>query len=338
MAESAQAPKLVYLVTGGCGFLGEHVVRMLLEREPKLRELRIFDLHLSPWLEELKTGPVQVTAIQGDVTQAHEVAAAVAGAHVVIHTASLVDVFGRASPKTIHEVNVQGTMNVIEACVQAGTQFLVYTSSMEVVGPNFKGHPFYRGNEDTPYEAAHTHPYPCSKAFAERLVLEANGRKGLRLGGRLFRTIPASVEHGRVYVGNVAWMHVLVARELPPRAPLMGGQVYFCYDKSPYKSYEDFNMEFLGPCGLRLVGTRPLLPYWLLFILATLNALLQYLLRPLLLYAPLLNPYTLAVANTTFTVSTNKAQRHFGYEPLFSWEDSRRRTIRWVQAIKGSVQ
>uniref|UniRef100_A0A8D2I2D0 3 beta-hydroxysteroid dehydrogenase type 7 n=3 Tax=Urocitellus parryii TaxID=9999 RepID=A0A8D2I2D0_UROPR len=369
MAESAQAPKLVYLVTGGCGFLGEHVVRMLLEREPRLRELRIFDLHLSPWIEELKTGPVQVTAIQGDVTQAQEVAAAVAGAHVVIHTAGLVDVFGRASPETIHKVNVRGTQNVIEACVQTGTQFLVYTSSMEVVGPNIKGHPFYRGNEDTPYEAVHKHPYPCSKALAERLVLEANGRKvrgglplvtcalrptgiygeghqimrdfyrqGLRLGGRLFRAIPASVEHGRVYVGNVAWMHVLVARELEQRAALIGGQVYFCYDKSPYKSYEDFNMEFLGPCGLRLVGTRPLLPYWLLVLLAALNALLQWLLRPLLLYAPLLNPYTLAVANTTFTVSTNKAQRHFGYEPLFSWEDSRTRTILWVQAMEGTAQ
>lgn len=49
-----------------------------------------------------------MTAIQGDVTQAHEVAAAVAGTHVVIHTAGLVDVFGKASPETIHEVNVQG--------------------------------------------------------------------------------------------------------------------------------------------------------------------------------------------------------------------------------------
>lgn len=56
MADSAQAQKLVYLVTGGCGFLGEHVVRMLLQREPRLRELRIFDLQLGPWLEELKTG------------------------------------------------------------------------------------------------------------------------------------------------------------------------------------------------------------------------------------------------------------------------------------------
>ncbi|XP_012587311.1 PREDICTED: 3 beta-hydroxysteroid dehydrogenase type 7 isoform X1 [Condylura cristata] len=367
MAGPAEAQKLVYLVTGGCGFLGEHVVRMLLQQEPQLCELRVFDLHLSPWLEELKTGPVQVTAIQGDVTQAHEVAAAVAGAHVVIHTAGLVDVFGRASPETIHEVNVQGTQNVIEACVQSGTRYLVYTSSMEALGPNAKGHPFYRGNEDTPYEVVHKHPYPCSKALAEKLVLEANGRKvcgglplvtcalrptgiygeghqimrdfyhqGLRLGGRLFRAIPASVEHGRVYVGNVAWMHVLAARELRQQAALLGGQVYFCYDQSPYLSYEDFNMEFLGPCGVRLVGTHPLLPYWVLLILAVFNALLQWLLRPLLLYAPLLNPYTLAMANTTFTVSTNKAQRHFGYKPLFSWEESRTRTIHWVQAMESA--
>ncbi|XP_006896663.1 PREDICTED: 3 beta-hydroxysteroid dehydrogenase type 7 [Elephantulus edwardii] len=366
MAGGTQARELVYLVTGGCGFLGEHVVQMLLQREPRLAELRVFDLHLSPWLEELKTGPVQVTAIQGDVTQAHEVEAAVAGAHVVIHTAGLVDVFGRSSPETIHEVNVQGTQNVIDACVRNGTRFLVYTSSMEVVGPNTKGHPFYRGNEDTSYEVIHSHPYPSSKALAERLVLEANGvkvqgglplvtcalrptgiygeghqimrdfyRQGLRLGGRLFRAVPASVEHGRVYVGNVAWMHVLAAQELQQKEALMGRQVYFCYDESPYKSYEDFNMEFLGPCGLKLVGTRPLVPYCLLVFLATLNALLQWLLRPLMLYAPLLNPYTLAVANTTFTVSTNKAQRHFGYEPLFSWEDSRSRTIRWVQATEG---
>lgn len=39
---------LVYVVTGGCGFLGSHLVQLLLEREPELRELRVFDLHLDP--------------------------------------------------------------------------------------------------------------------------------------------------------------------------------------------------------------------------------------------------------------------------------------------------
>ena len=43
------------------------------------------------------------------------------------------------------------------------------------------------------------------------------------------------------------------------------------------------------------------------------------------------------MANTTFTVSTDKARRHFGYEPLFSWEESRTRTIRWVQTVEGSA-
>lgn len=59
-----------------------------------------------------------MTAIQGDVTQAHEVAAAVAGSHVVIHTAGLVDVFGKASPETIHKVNVLG--EVLPTCSSAG--------------------------------------------------------------------------------------------------------------------------------------------------------------------------------------------------------------------------
>ena len=45
-------PGLVFVVTGGCGFLGRHLVRLLLEEEPDLRELRVFDLHLDPDLPD----------------------------------------------------------------------------------------------------------------------------------------------------------------------------------------------------------------------------------------------------------------------------------------------
>uniref|UniRef100_A0A8C8AE81 3-beta hydroxysteroid dehydrogenase/isomerase domain-containing protein n=1 Tax=Otus sunia TaxID=257818 RepID=A0A8C8AE81_9STRI len=39
---------LVLVVTGGCGFLGSHLVQLLLEQEPELRELRVFDLRIDP--------------------------------------------------------------------------------------------------------------------------------------------------------------------------------------------------------------------------------------------------------------------------------------------------
>lgn len=46
----------VYLVTGGCGFLGSHLVRMLVERSPNVAEVRVFDLQLDPALGQLGTG------------------------------------------------------------------------------------------------------------------------------------------------------------------------------------------------------------------------------------------------------------------------------------------
>ncbi|XP_074991466.1 3 beta-hydroxysteroid dehydrogenase type 7 isoform X2 [Calonectris borealis] len=167
---------LVYVVTGGCGFLGSHLVQLLLEQEPELRELRVFDLRIDPRVvPPSHGGRVRVRLVEGDVGDAGAVGRVLAGADAVLHAASLVDVWGRASPEAIARVNVQGTKNVIAGCRAQGVRCLVYTSSMEVVGPNTRGDPFLRGDEDSPYPVRHTEPYPLSKAQAERLVLEANG-------------------------------------------------------------------------------------------------------------------------------------------------------------------
>ncbi|XP_066433060.1 3 beta-hydroxysteroid dehydrogenase type 7 isoform X3 [Eleutherodactylus coqui] len=359
----------VYVVTGGCGFLGSHLVRMLVERSSNVSEIRVFDLHLDEALRTLSNDNVKVRLIQGDISSLEDVRAALTGGHLVIHTASLVDVWGRVPASKVTSVNVTGTENVLRVCEEEGIQYLVYTSSMEVVGPNLHGDPFYRGNEDTEYTVCHNHPYPLSKSKAEKMVLEANGKEihggktlytcslrptgiygeghelmrqfyqqGLRTGRRVFRAISASTEHGRVYVGNVAWMHLLAAHELQTRPSVLGGQVYFCYDHSPYESYEDFNMEFLSACGFRMIGSRPLVPYFMLYLLALFNSILQWLLRSFCNYTPVLNPYTLAVASTTFTVQTDKAERHFGYKPLFNWEESKRHTIAWVRSFEERVK
>lgn len=357
---SNEKPKLTYVITGGCGFLGQHMLRVLLEKEENIKEIRLFDKHVCATLQSHSTEHVKVVLVQGDITDYGNVRDALQGADLVIHAASLVDVWYRVPEKAIYAVNVQGTENVINACVETGIQYLIYTSSMEVVGPNIKGDAFIRGNEDTPYNVFHEMAYPRSKAKAEKMVLEANGTKvkggatlytcslrptgiygeqhqlmkefytnGVRTGGWVIRGVPPETEHGRVYAGNVAWMHLLAARALREHPHKLGGEFYFCYDDSPYKSYEDFNMQFLSAFNFRTIHVS----VWVLWFIACMNDLLHWLLKPLYNYTPLLNSYTLAVARTSFTVSTDKALRHFQYKPLYSWEECMARTQSWVNTF-----
>ncbi|XP_041038129.1 3 beta-hydroxysteroid dehydrogenase type 7-like, partial [Carcharodon carcharias] len=132
---------------------------------------------------------------------------------------------------------------------------------------------------------------------------------------------------------NVAWMHLLAARALQEKPGTLGGQVYFCYDDSPYLSYEDFDLVFLGPAGFRMLGRRPLLPYFVLYLLALSSELLQWLLQPLGFFYPSLNRCTLQKVTTAFTVQTDKAARHFGYRPLVPWAESSARTTGWVREL-----
>ncbi|XP_067881893.1 3 beta-hydroxysteroid dehydrogenase type 7-like isoform X3 [Heterodontus francisci] len=364
-AEMSGTAGQVYLVTGGCGFLGKHLVRMLAESGEGVSEIRAFDLRPDREIETLSTDSVTVTMVQGDLTDREQLFRASEGVDVIIHVAGIVDVFGRLPEATLEKVNVEGTRYVIEACVRNGIQSCVFTSSMEVVGPNIKGQPFYRGNEETSYNTFHSNAYARSKAKAEELILKANGmevtggktlhtcvlrpvgiygescpllrmfyeRAGGR-GGRLFRFAPGTVQIGRVYVGNVAWMHLLAARSLQEKPGVLGGQAYYCYDDSPDKSHLDFTMELLGPCGVRLVGQeRPVLPFALVYMLACLAELIQYILRPFYTFNLFLNRSILTLTTSTFTVQTDKAARHFGYRPLFSWDEARGRTVRWLQSL-----
>ncbi|XP_016404859.1 3 beta-hydroxysteroid dehydrogenase type 7-like isoform X2 [Sinocyclocheilus rhinocerous] len=321
---SNEKSKLTYVITGGCGFLGQHLLRVLLEKEENIKEIRLFDKNVYPSLRSHSTEHLKVVGVQGDITDYGSVRDAFQGADLVFHAASLVDVWYKVPEKAIYAVNVQGTENVINACVEIGIQYLIYTSSMEVVGPNVKGDTFIRGNEDTPYNIFHEMPYPKTKAAAEKMVLEANGTKvkggntlytcslrptgiygeqhqlmkdfylnGVRTGGWVIKGVPRNTEHGRVYAGNVAWMHLLAARAL--------------------REHPD--------------------PVWVLWFIAWMNDLIRWLLKPFYNYTPLLNGYTLAVACTSFTVRTDKAFHHFQYRPLYSWEECLARTQSWVNTF-----
>ncbi|XP_048450680.1 3 beta-hydroxysteroid dehydrogenase type 7-like, partial [Rhincodon typus] len=155
--------------------------------------------------------------------------------------------------------------------------------------------------------------------------LEIFGRRRLRLAGK-------EVEHGRVYVGTRPLLpHLPGTRERPE---VVGGEAYFCYDDSPSLSYEEFDMQFLGGCGFRMVGVgEDPLPSFVLYLLAYLSQWVFWILKPLLGFWKFLNVYALHMITTSFTVSTDKAGRHFGYSPIFSWVESHNRTLSWVHQL-----
>ena len=113
----------VTLVTGGGGFLGQAIVRMLVARGDRVRSLsRRFYPSLAP---------LGIEQIQGDIADPQAVDQACAGVELVIHAAARAGVWGPYAD--FHRPNVVGTQNVISACRRRGVKRLVYTSSPSVV-------------------------------------------------------------------------------------------------------------------------------------------------------------------------------------------------------------
>jgi sterol-4alpha-carboxylate 3-dehydrogenase (decarboxylating) len=94
----------------------------------------------------------------------------------VIHTISPISTRHRDDLGIFHAVNVAGTKNVIDACLESNVRKLIYVGSCGVV---FDGHTIANGKETLPYPKKHLDPYTESRALAEEATLKANGSNGL---------------------------------------------------------------------------------------------------------------------------------------------------------------
>ena len=126
--------KDMYLVTGGAGFIGSHIVKFILEKGADVRVLDNFSTGRRENLEGLIS---DIELIEGDVRDREIVARAVSGCAYVLHQAALPSVVRSIEdPVTVHDINVTGTVNLLLAARDAGARRFVFASSSSVYGRN----------------------------------------------------------------------------------------------------------------------------------------------------------------------------------------------------------
>uniref|UniRef100_A0A8C8CSV7 3-beta hydroxysteroid dehydrogenase/isomerase domain-containing protein n=1 Tax=Oncorhynchus tshawytscha TaxID=74940 RepID=A0A8C8CSV7_ONCTS len=152
-------------------------------------------------LEEVR-GDIVVSVFEGDIRDSELLRTACKGASEVYHTASLIDV-------------------IEKTYVQESMESFIYTSSIEVAGPNANGDPIINGDENT--------PYTCSIKFS--LLQDQKGR--------MYCTVPPTRRPPAPALQDPQW-----------RGPIRGNFSYISDDTPPI-SYFDFNRVVLSPLGFR---------------------------------------------------------------------------------------
>ncbi|EDO48345.1 predicted protein [Nematostella vectensis] len=327
------------VVTGGAGYFGSRLGYALSE---KGAEVTLFDIREPRHSKGL-------TFVKGDVSNKEHVRAVVKGADYVFHSASY-GMSGREqlNKELIEKVNIQGTQNIIEACIQLSVAHLVYTSTYNVI---FGSNEIHEGDEALPYLPLdeHTDHYSKTKSISEQNVLKANktnlpsksGRCGdylrtcaLRPAGiygegeerhlpRIVNYIEKglfSFTYGRgeskvdfVHVDNLVLAHVGAGSALTGKAPLAAGEAYFISDGRPINNFEFFKPLVEG-LGYKYPTLR--LPFVLVYVLAYLTEIIHSVVgRYIYNFQPLLTRTEVHKTGVTHYFSIAKARSHFQYTP-----------------------
>ena len=149
------------LITGAGGYVGNRLAHTLANRNNKVHAL-VRSATASAILQH-----PNITVFKGDLLDKASLSVAIKGCEQVYHTASLVKMWVK-DPALLHEQNVTGTNNVLEAALREGVQKLVYTSTCGVWGSS-SGHLL---TEKDALSSSFETDYDLSKQLAEKSVTE----------------------------------------------------------------------------------------------------------------------------------------------------------------------
>ena len=210
-------------VIGGAGFIGSHLVELLLEQG--VGKVTVYDNFTrgtrSNLVSALEDPRVNVYEAGGDIRDKDILQKALNGVDGVFHLAALWLLHCVEFPRSAFHVNIEGTFNVLEACIENDVKKLVYSSSASVYGnavetPMTEGHPFK--NETF---------YGASKIAGEQMVRAFHHKYGLDfLGLRYMNVYGSRQDYKGAYIAVIMRILDRLKQDLPPILYGDGSQTY----------------------------------------------------------------------------------------------------------------
>ncbi|MCC6799902.1 MAG: SDR family oxidoreductase [Anaerolineae bacterium] len=316
-----QTPSYTYLVTGGAGFIGSHMVGALLDAGHRVRVVDNFSTGKRENLAHV-AGQIDLRPIS--ITNRAALAKAMDGVDYVFHLAALASVpRSVADPLGSNEHNVTGTLNVLLAARDAGVRRVVYAGSSSAYG-NVESE--YKSEDMLPQPLS---PYAVAKLAAEHYCQTFTEVYGLEtVTVRYFNVFGPRQDPLSTYAAVIPKFIAAMLDGQPPViegdglqsrdftyiANVVHGNLLACH--TPGVAGETFNIAIGGRISL-------------LEMIDALNAIMGTQIAPVFT-AP--RPGDVRHSRA----SIDKARERLGFEPQVSFEDGLRRTVAWY-AENGAV-
>jgi UDP-glucose 4-epimerase len=300
------------LVTGGCGFIGSHLVEALVARGD---EVRILDDLSTGKERNLAAVRGRVELIRGSITDPATVYKSVRGREVVYHLAALPSVARSIEePLASHEVCATGTLNVLDAARREKVRRVVYAASSSAYGDT----PGMVRTEDDPI--APLSPYAAAKLAGEhycRCFSTVYGLETVRL--RFFNIFGPRQDPRSPYSGVIALFTAALAEGRTPRIDGDGLQSRdFTYVANAVQAVLKAATAPAASGRVYNVGIGANIS--VLDLVAELNRLLGTHIEPI--HGP---PRPGDVRHSQADIS--RARRDLGYEPAISFTEGLQRTL-----------